>query len=248
MSESVSFQRFNSRYMYLQKHSQVMAVSLNRTYNMLSRNKDNGKTISDTLQVNAETYNKLNEPVSEYARIVNYSKRESNKYCFVELYNMFASYMKDILKEMYLLKPKSIIGNSHKEISFIKLSEFTSIDEIVDYMIDEIFRDFENERSTPKLVKRITGHTKISVPPAITDEAMMYLLMRHLIIHNNSKVDHDYYNKYHNVLPITVGGAVPATYINLQKALISVKTYLRTIDEELIRGGFINDRKPPNNT
>lgn len=219
-----------------------MAVSLNRTYNMLKRNRDNKKTISETLQVDSHTYNKLNEPVSEYARIINYSKRESNEYCFVELYNMFASYMKDILKEMYLLKPKSIIGNSHKEISFIKLSEFNSIDEIVDYMIDEIFRDFENERSTPKLVRRVIGHTRISVPNAIADEAMMYLLMRHLIIHNNSKVDQNYYDKYHNILSITMGGAVPATYANLQKALNSVKTYLQTIDEELIKADFINAR------
>lgn len=247
MSESVSFQRFNSRYLYLQKHSQVMAVSLNRIYNILRRNRTNNKTISETLKVDSQVYTKLNEPVSEYARIINYSRRECNEYCFVELYNIFASYMKDILKEMYLIKPKSIVSNSHKEISFIKLSEFNSIDEMVDYMIDQIFRDFESERSTPKLVRRIIGHTKINIPKPIADEAMMYLLMRHLIIHNNSKVDQDYYNKYHNNLSVMVGHTIPATYENLQNAFSSVKKYLQIIDEELIKGGFLNERNSISN-
>ena len=246
MTESVSFQRFNSRYIALQKHSQIMAVSLNKTFNSLKQNRESGKTISKTLKVDAIRYDKLNEPVSQYARIVNYSKRESNEYCFIELYNMFSSYMKDILKEMYQIKPKSITNKSNKTISFAKLSEFSSKEEIVDYMIDEIFRDFENERSTPKLVKRIIGHTKISIPDKIKDEAMMYLLMRHLIIHNNSKVDQYYYDKYHNTLPnIKKGEAVPTTYNNLQKALTSVKTYLQTIDEELIKKGFIIARNLP---
>lgn len=243
MSESISFQRFNSRYIYLQKHSQIVAVSLNKTFNELKKSKDNQKTISENLKVDLKKYDMLGEPASEYARIVNYSKRESNEYCFVELYNMFASYMKDILKEMYILKPKSITNKSHKEVSFTKLSEFHSIDEVVNYMIDEIFRDFENERSTPKLVKKIIGHTGISIPNAVTNEAMMYLLMRHLIIHNNSKVDQDYYDKYHKELSITKGGAVPTTYDNLQKALNSVRTYLQMIDEELINKGFINSRE-----
>lgn len=243
MDETKAFQRFNSRYMYLQRHSQVMAVALTKTFNLLRKSKDNGKSICNNLKVKSEKYDKLNEPASEYARIINYSRRESTEYCFVELYNMFTSYMKDILKEMYMLKPKSITEKSHKQITFSKLSEFESIDEITDYMIDEIFRDFENERSTPKLVKKIIGHTKISIPQNISNEAMMYLTMRHLIIHNNSKVDQEYFEKYHNILFISNGGPVPADYENFQKALFAIKTYIATIDKGLIDKGFVKARE-----
>jgi len=241
--ESKAFQRFNSRFHYLQRHSQVMDISLSKAFNLLKKEKDNGKTLCENLRVSSTKYDKLSEPASEYARIINYSKKECADSCFVELYNMFASYMKDILKEMYLLRPKSITSKSKKTVTFTKLSEFDSIDEVVNYMIDEIFRDFENERSTPKLVKRIVGHTKISIPTHLSENAMMYLEMRHLIIHNNSIIDKEYYDKYSSKISITRNGRVPTDYVNFQAALNSLYQYIACIDRELIDKNMINPRE-----
>lgn len=184
----------------------------------------------------------LDVPSTEYARIINYSRSENRDYCFVELYNLFAYYMKDILKEMYQLRPKSITEKSNKTISYSKLTEFSSIDALVDYMIDDIFRELEGLRSTPKLVKHIVGHTKIKIPQNQSDEAMMYLSIRHLIIHNNSKVDTEFYNKYQNKLSISINGKVPTDYSIFQTALSAVYTYLKTIDTELITKNFIKAR------
>lgn len=242
MAESKAFQRFNSRFEYLQRHSQVMDISLSKAFNLLKKEKDNGKTLCDSLRVSPSKYNKLTEPSSEYARIINYSKKECADFCFVELYNMFASYMKDILKEMYILRPKSITSKSHKTVTFNKLSEFNSIDEIVNYMIDEIFRDFEKERCTPKLVKRIIGHAGISIPTNLTNNAMMYLEMRHLIIHNNSIIDKEFFDKYSGKLSITRNGRVPTDYENFQAALNSLYQYIAYIDRELIAKSMINPR------
>lgn len=240
--ESISFQRFSGRYHALQQHSQVVDASLIRMINKLKPNRNNGKTITNTLRISSEKYPELNIPCTEYARVINYSRRENSDYCFLELYNLFAYYMKDILKEMYQLRPKSITEKSNKELTYSKLTEFASIDELVDYMIDDIFKELESLRSTQKLVKRIVGHTKIQIPQALSDEALMYLNIRHLIIHNDSKVDKDFYDKYKNKLSIALNGKVPTDYQTFQAALQAIHDYVKTIDQQLITKNFINAR------
>lgn len=242
-TESISFQRFSGRFHTLQQHSQVVDISLNKLYNKLQPNRNNGKTINATLKTSSEKYPELNIPCTEYARVINYSRRENSDYCFLELYNLFAYYMKDILKEMYQLRPKSITEKSNKTLTYSKLSEFSSLDELVDYMIDDIFKELEAIRSTQKLVKRIVGHTKIQIPQAQADEALMYLNIRHLIIHNNSKVDKDFYDKYKNKLSISLNGKVPTDYHTFQSSLLAIYTYVSTIDQQLIARHFINARE-----
>lgn len=240
--ESKSFQRFNSRFLTLQQHSQTIDAALRKQLNRLRYKKDNGKSISENLNFRRGLYPCLDVPSTEYARIINYSRRENSDYCFLELYNLFAYYMKDVLKEMYQLRPKSIAAKSNKTISYSKLTEFTSIDALVDYMIDDIFRELEGLRSTPKLVKHIVGHTKICIPQAESDSAMMYLSIRHLIIHNDSKVDKDFFQKYKNKLNISENGKVPTDFPTFQAALSAVHKYIRAIDTELIRNGFVKSR------
>lgn len=240
--ESISFQRFSGRYNSLQQHSQIICVSLNKLYNRLQPNRNNGKTITETLRLSADKYPKLNIPSTEYARVINFSKSENSDYCFLELYNLFSYYMRDILKEMYQLRPKSITEKCNKTLTYSKLTEFSSIDELVDYMIDDIFKDLESVRSTSKLVKRIFSHTKIQIPQALSDEALMYLNIRHLIIHNNSKVDKEFFDKYKNKLQISLNGKVQTDYQSFQKALQVIYDYIKTIDQQLILKHFINAR------
>lgn len=93
-----------------------------------------------------------------------------------------------------------------------------------------------------KLVKRIVGHTRISIPTNFSDDAMMYLEMRHLIIHNNSCVDKEYYDKYNSKLSITRNGRVPTDYVNFKAALNILYQYIACIDRELIAKNFISPR------
>lgn len=240
--ESKSFQRFNGRFSTLQQHSQTINVSLNKLFNALKTKRLNGKTISQNLNISTEKYPQLNIPGTEYSRVINFSRRENNDYCFLELFNLFSYYMKDILKEMYLLRPKSITQKCNKEITYSKISEFASLDSLVDYMIDDIFKELESIRSTQKLVKRILNHTKAVIPQNISDDALMYLNIRHLIIHNDSKVDSEFYEKYKNKLSISLNGKVPTEYSTFKSALESVYNYVKTIDAELISKNFINPR------
>ncbi|MBN1777100.1 MAG: hypothetical protein JW811_03175 [Clostridiales bacterium] len=241
-NESKAFQKFASRFSYLQQHSQVIDVSLNKLFNYLRYRRTNGRKLFENLRVSSEKYPKLNIPSTEYARIINFSKKEKSDYCFLELYNIFSYYMKDILKEMYILKPKSIADKSNKTINYIKLTEFTSIDELVDYMIDKIFRDLEGIHGTKDLVKRIIRHTRICIPQEQANDALMYLEIRHLIIHNDSKVDEKFHYNYKHKLDINLGGKVPTDFETFQAALQAVFNYVHIIDQELIDKHFINAR------
>ena len=70
----------------------------------------------------------------------------------------------------------------------------------------------------------------------------MYLNIRHFIIHNNSKVDKEFFDKYKNKLQISLNGKVPTDYQSFQKALQVIYDYIKTIDQQLILKHFINAR------
>lgn len=241
-AESKSFQRFKGRYESLRQHSQIMAVALNKIFNYASREENNGNTLCEKLKISPDKYDKLDIPSSELSRIINFSRRENSDYCFTELYNLFSYYMKDVLREMYLLRPKSITSKSQKSLSFTDLSEFNSIDELINYMIDDIFKELEGIRSTHKLVKKIISHTKIMVPKNLSDDAMMYLNIRHLIIHNNSEIDKEFYNLYKSKLPISYPGKIPTGYSIFEAALTSVYNFIHHVDGALINNCFIKSR------
>lgn len=242
MPESKAFQRFRGNYSNMLQHSQMVDASLNRSYRILKPLKNNGKTMCDNLRSSSEKYPKLSIPSSEYLRVINYSRQQNSEYCFVELYNLFASYMKDILKEMYAKQPKKITEKSNKQLTYIKISEFSTMDSLVQYMIEDIFRSLENEKSMPKLVEKIMNHTNVQVTQSIADDALMYLTIRHLIIHNNSKVDADFFNKYNSKLSIRLNDQVPTQFTILQNACLCIFSYLQEIDSSLIAEGCIDAR------
>lgn len=240
--ESTSFQRFTSIFNQIKQHEQVVDVSLSKLFNQLRRESGSSSKICDLVDASPEDYDKLNIPASEYARIINFSKRKNYEYCIVELYSTFSNYMKDILKEMYNKKPKVIIHKANKTMTYADISKFSNLNDLSNHMLDEIFREFEGQRSTPKLVKRILSHTNVSISKDVSNSAMMYLQLRHLIIHNKSKVDNNYYSQYKDKLPIALGESIPADYQTVKAAMESVYIYLREIDTQLIGDTCIDRR------
>lgn len=189
--ETKSFQKFRSEIQYLKQHLQVIDASLTNSGRLLGVHKSKSDKITKVLGINAAKHDILNHPVSDYPRIFNYTRAKNSEFSIIELYSAFSMYMKSILAEMYKHNPLKIVGKAsgNPNFSYVDLVKFGSYEKIEEEIIARVFRKLEDERSTTKLLEKILSHTEIKLPDALRINALMYLEMRHLFIHNDGKAD-----------------------------------------------------------
>lgn len=105
----------------------------------------------------------------------------------------------------------------------------------------KIYRSLEKLKSTPKLLDKFIKATGINVPNDVKANALVYLEVRHLIIHNNSKADAKF-NQMNNAGLVKVNPSNNKITINFalaNSAITSVFILCKTMEDELKRIGLV---------
>ena len=235
--ESKSYQRFRSKIKYINQNLQVFDASLKVLSENLKTETDDSKLITKTLKLPAKTYNELNQPVKEKDRLISYSRSKMAEYSILELFSAFTIYMRDITEEMYIKDPMKIVGkvNSGSTMTYIEIIKLGDFDKIREKIVGEIFRKFENERSTIKLIDKLLSHTKVIIPDSLKEMSLMYLEMRHLFIHNKGKADDKFTNKYGEHVKLRTGKKLPTNFKTVMAGIDTVNRFTNSIDEQLIK-------------
>ncbi len=245
-TETKAFQAFEGSIRSLKQHSQLTDCSL-RVANTLI-NKSDAESIASALCSSVQTHPQLNSPLSktEVSRIFVASRRKLNEHVILELYRIFSNYMRAIIGELMLADPitllKNVGENKDNKIEFERIILLGSYDGILHYIADMVYRRLENERSTPKLVEKIINYTKIPVNAGLRDKALMYLEIRHLIIHNNSKADDDFVERADGNIEVSKGTKLPINYHLVSDAINSVQQFCKDFDSKLINGKLVRER------
>jgi hypothetical protein len=244
-NETKSFQTFRSEIQYLKQHLQVIDASLSNSGRWLSRYKPKTDKITKALGILPGKHDILNHPVSDYLRIFNYTRSKNAEFSVIELYNAFSVYMKSILTEMYKHNPLQIVGKAtgNPNFTFVDLVKFGNYQKIEEEMITKVFRKLEDERSTTKLLEKILNHTDINLPDALRTNALMYLEMRHLFVHNNGKADEHFAKEYGDNLSIRVNNKLPTNFDTVSSAIQTVYNLIEFIDRELIAKNLVDKRR-----
>lgn len=244
---SKSFQSFNGKVRSLKTHVQLADVAFTRINRKCSRNRGNGKSIGETLGTNTAKHPQLNEPNEsiEINKVFATSRIKINEQALIELYAFFADYMSSVIREMENTNPNRILGvvppDSPTDLSYKDVFSLGSYNAILDEIAKRVFRSLEDERSTPKLLKKFIKATKLNVPVGIRDDALVYLEIRHLIIHNSSKADAKF-NALNNRGLVSVNAVnkkVAINYAISNAAIDAVTALCQSIDGELTRLGMI---------
>ena len=112
---------------------------------------------------------------------------------------------------------------------------------LLDDIAKRVFRALESERSTPKLLKKFIKTAKLNIPTNIQQDALTYLEIRHLIIHNNSQADATFHaiNNRGLVKINPKNKKVNINYALASSAIDAVSQLCHAMDIELIRVGLI---------
>lgn len=243
MPESKSLQRFRGRIEHLEQHMQAVDVCIALALEVTKTNPKGEKTILGALDKVHAKYNRLKQPVGEGPRVFNFSKSQSFEHSLIALYRHFGEYLRSILEEMYSKDPLAVVGKvTGTSLQFHELVSLGNYESIVTKMIDTTFRRLEDERSTTKLLEKIIGHTKVKIDDVIREEALRYLELRHLFIHNNGRCDAIYEKVHGKHLKVKDGDDLPTDFKTTSAAMEAVMKLVKSIDHELLHGKFIPPR------
>lgn len=241
MPESKTHQRFRSRSEQLEMYLEAMDAAARVTSNLLGHANNAEKDIDNALPIDCSKYSRLNHPATHRARIYNYCRSKNTHSAIVELYTYFSEYMRDILQEIYKADPMQVVGKSQKllNLTFAELAKYKTLDDLHKKMTEDVFRNIENERSTIKLIDKILHGTGAQINKADKDSILPYLEMRHLIIHNNGKIDAEFEGKYGLALSLKAGDKVPSKFSNADTAIKNVSAFIKKMDSELTRMNLV---------
>ena len=244
---SKSLQSFEGKVLSLKMHIQLADIALTKINKICSRRKGNGKTIAETLGGTIANYPQLNGPneIAEIKRVFSTSRIKVSEQAIIELYAYFADYVSGIIRELENTHPTRILGivppQNSTDLSYKDIFTLGSYAAILDEIAKRVYRNLEDERSTNKLLKKFIKTTNLNIAVNIQEDALVYLEIRHLIIHNNSKAD-DKFNRMNNHGLVTVNNRSKKIAINYAltiSAINAIGLLCRTMDGELVRLGLV---------
>ena len=155
-------------------------------------------------------------------------------------YTHLTEYLRSVLGEMYLHNPLLVVSKVSGSLQFHEIVSLGSFDAISARMIDHVFRTLESQRSTGVLIDKILDKTGVSLKGQILEDALYYLEVRHLIVHNSSLIDSKFEKRYGEKFQYAkAGNRLPISQGLAKKAILAIKRLCSNIDVSLIRQGHI---------
>lgn len=245
-----SLQIFDSKVRNLKQHTQLLDLALTISRESCTQKRKGGKskgTIGKDLGAKQNSHLHLNHPndAKNVNRIFAYSRSKMNEQVIVDLYRIFSDYIVNVMREIFSKNPSHLLSlvssKEDKVMNFKEILDAGNFQSLKDQMSLKIYRTLERLQSTPKLLDKIIKVTNINVPKDKLDDALMYLEIRHLIIHNNSKADNKFkqMNKAGLVRINSANNRIIIDYPLANAAITSVFVLCKIIDDELIAKGLV---------
>ena len=128
-----------------------------------------------------------------------------------------------------------------KVLTYPEIVKLGSYDAIIADMAKRVFRSLERMQSTPDMLYKIISLFQLSIADNLKEETLLYLELRHLIIHNYGKADDKFIarNTDGKVKVKNNDKKITYNYELSNKALNKVFELCKSIDDELIRLNFL---------
>ena len=167
---------------------------------------------------------------------------------------MYVAYIKELYEELteylhYILIQGSQNGanvqrlvGEHNEIT-LSANEILSNNkkELDKKVMENIFRKLENERSTPALISKIVRKLGLDIDQQLINDALPYLVVRHVFVHSDGKPDETFRRQYPN---IHIDQRTKRIQLNSEFASIaynSVRRLIEAFDSEMEDRHYFSD-------
>lgn len=165
---------------------------------------------------------------------------------------IYVSYIKEIYEEVteyirYILYHGArnstnllrLIGEHNKShYDAYTILSANSYDKLVHTVIDSIFQQLENERSTIELIKKTIKKLDLEVDIEVVEQAIPYLEIRHIYVHSDGVPKQDFLEKYPQI-KLDSKGRIELSQKLLKKIKTKISDLLHSIDSSMIAKGYL---------
>lgn len=253
--ETTSLQQYRGAIDFLQTHIQLLDASLIQTSIVLQGQADQELDINIALGLNSPAYDRLNHPAKQQKALVKHSQKKNIEFAIIRLYNLFTMYLHNITKEMYAKNPMLVVGKAvinmngedkeNLSMPYAEIVRLENYENIQEKIVANVFRSIAELKSTSRLLEKILKDTKVNIAKTIINDALAYLEMRHLFIHNQGLVDSKYAKTYGKKFTpnLKTKNELPAKIETFTNALTAINKLIIEIDEQLIKNGMVAKRE-----
>ncbi|WP_283118439.1 hypothetical protein [Alistipes finegoldii] len=248
--ESKSWQRFEGKIRSLKQYLQLMDLALTISNKQCFR-QDYNISIALALGTSTDSHRQLNIPnkKTDIKRTFVSARNQLNEQAFVELQCIFSGYISNVIAEIAHGSPNKLLGilgnDSTRSINFSDIIKLGSYENVISEMAHRVFRILENMRSTKDMIKKLCHITQISIPEDLMSDSLVYIDVRHLIIHRDSCADEVFLKKDVKKLIPTKDkkNRILLKYSITNKAITTIYAFCRTMDKQLIEKKVLPIRK-----
>lgn len=157
-----------------------------------------------------------------------------------EMYEEVTEYFKYILLEGASngANVNRLIGENKVNLKANDILSQKSQRDTKKFIMDIIFQQLENERSTVELIKKVDAKLGLKIKDSLIDEAMPYLLIRHIFVHSDGKPNSEFKQKYPN-FKLNQKSRIDLNLDMVKMAYSKVESLLKDFDEKMIKANYI---------
>ena len=133
-----------------------------------------------------------------------------------------------------------IIGEHSFKVDAKSILEMGSWDNVAHLITNSLFRNLESEKSTLKLIDKISKKLALNIDENLIDAAIPYLESRHFLVHTGGVVDAEFKRK-HPEIKTNKKGCIQLNSQFICKLRDSVKALVSSFDEKVISTNLLNE-------
>lgn len=234
--KSKPFSIFLNRVGQMRLQIDGVEASLEIVASHLAHKVDKKDKISEVLGFGEKKYPSLNRAVGKPTTVINKIRTTNYEFIVQALYTYFTEFLRGVLLDLYKNSPLQVVGKHNGTISYVEIVKMGSYERVVRSMVDDVFRKFENERSTLKLVKSVLKGTSVELDPDQLNELLMFLELRHIMVHRAGKLDQKFIDKFERQsgLVLKVDSKMPMNIGFARRALKIAEEIAASIDEQIM--------------
>lgn len=184
--------------------------------------------------------NRTNNPSSR--KLVVTHLRKTIYVAFIkDMYEEVTEYIRYILQEgaMNGANTYRLVGEHNVNMKANDILSMSTKREIIQSIMDQIFQQLENERSTIALITQIKKKLGLTIEQQIIDKALPFLEIRHIFVHYDGKPNQAFLNKYPNI-KLDVNNRILLNATFAEEAYNSINSLLMAIDNDMIAKNYIS--------
>lgn len=158
-----------------------------------------------------------------------------------DMYEEVTEYIRYILQEgaMNGADTHRLVGEHNINMKANDILSKSTKKEIIQSIMDQIFQQLENERSTITLISKIKNKLGLSVNQEIIDKALPFLEIRHIFVHSDGKPNGDFQIKYPDI-KLDEHGRIQLNSSFAHEAYTAINNLLIAIDDEMIAKNYFS--------